>query len=51
MLNRSFRLRLRQKALVNDWWQTLVQLTFGLFMGCLIVLLILLYAGVPLVAS
>jgi len=34
---------------VDDWWQRLVQLTFGLFIGSLVALLIMLYAGVPIV--
>jgi hypothetical protein len=39
------------QAIVNRWWQTLVRITFGLFMGSLITLLALLYAGVPVVGS
>jgi len=30
-------------------WETLVRITFGTFMGGLVVLLVLLYAGVPIV--
>lgn len=30
-------------------WETLVQVTFGTFMGGLVLLLILLYSGVPIV--
>jgi hypothetical protein len=42
---------LQLQAIVNRWWQTLVRITFGLFMGSLITLLALLYAGVPVVGS
>ena len=34
-----------------DWRQTFVNVTFGVFMGGLALLLILLYAGVPIVGS
>ena len=40
---------LRLTRIVDDWWQRLVQLTFGLFVGSLVALLIMLYAGVPMV--
>jgi hypothetical protein len=30
-------------------WDTLVRMTFGIFMGSLVLLLILLYSGVPVV--
>jgi hypothetical protein len=30
-------------------WETLVRVTFGAFMGGLVILLILLYSGVPIV--
>ena len=30
-------------------WETLVRMTFGIFMGSLVLLLILLYSGVPIV--
>jgi hypothetical protein len=30
-------------------WETLVRITFGTFMGGLVLLLILLYSGVPIV--
>jgi hypothetical protein len=42
---------LQLQAIVNRWWRTLVRITFGLFMGSLITLLALLYAGVPVVGS
>ena len=42
---------LQLQAIVNRWWQTLVRITFGLFMGGLITLLALLYGGVPIVGS
>jgi hypothetical protein len=41
---------MRHGAIVTDWWHTLVRLVFGLFVGSLIVSLILLYAGVLIVA-
>jgi hypothetical protein len=50
MLNRSLRLGIWHRALLIDWWHTLVRLTFGLFAGSLIVLIVLLYAGVIIVA-
>jgi hypothetical protein len=53
-LSPELRLRaigLQLQAIVNRWWQTLVRITFGLFMGSLITLLALLYAGVPVVGS
>ena len=53
-LNPALRLQaigLQLQAIVNRWWQTLVRITFGLFMGSLITLLALLYAGVPVVGS
>jgi hypothetical protein len=31
------------------WWQTLVQITFGLFMGGLVALLVLLYSDILIV--
>ena len=48
-LHRLLRLRLQLKAFTNDWWQRFVELTFGVFMTGLILLLILLYADVPIV--
>jgi hypothetical protein len=53
-LNPELRLRairLQLQAIVNRWWQTLVRITFGLYMGGLITLLALLYGGVPIVGS
>ncbi len=40
---------LRLTAGANDWWSRLVQLTFALFVGGLVALLVMLYAGVPIV--
>jgi len=34
---------------ITATWETLVQVTFGSFMGGLVLLLILLYSGVPIV--
>jgi hypothetical protein len=39
------------QAIVNRWWQALVRIAFGLFVGSLVTLLALLYAGVPVVGS
>ncbi len=39
----------RLTAFANDWWPRLVQLTFALFIGGLVALLVMLYAGVPIV--
>jgi hypothetical protein len=39
------------KALGTNWRQTFVHVTFGAFVGGLALLLILLYAGVPIVGS
>ncbi len=53
-LNLELRLQaieLQLQAIVNRWWQTLVRITFGLFMGSLVTLLALLYGGVPIVGS
>jgi hypothetical protein len=33
----------------RPWWQTLVQVTFGLFMGGLVALLVLLYSDILIV--
>lgn len=33
----------------KETWETLVRVTFGTFMGGLVLLLILLYSGVPIV--
>ena len=38
-------------AVLAARWQTFEQATFGLFMGSLVILLILTYAGVPVVAG
>jgi hypothetical protein len=37
------------QAVANDWRQTLVRITFGIFVGGLITLLILLYSGIAIV--
>jgi hypothetical protein len=34
---------------ITATWETLVQITFGSFMGSLVLLLMLLYSGVPIV--
>jgi hypothetical protein len=34
---------------IKRLWDTLVRMTFGLFMGGLVLLLILLYSGMPIV--
>lgn len=36
-------------AIASNWWETLVRVTFGLFVGGLVTLLILLYGGVAIV--
>jgi hypothetical protein len=38
-------------ALGTSWRQTFVHVTFGAFVGGLALLLVLLYAGVPIVGS
>ena len=48
MLNRPLRLGICHRELVIEWWQALGRVTFGLFMTGLVLLLILLYAGVPI---
>jgi uncharacterized membrane protein YraQ (UPF0718 family) len=48
-LNRVFSLRCRLEMLLKATWEWLEQITFGLFMGSLIALLILLYADAPIV--
>jgi hypothetical protein len=37
------------QAVANVWRQTLVRITFGIFVGGLITLLILLYSGIAIV--
>jgi hypothetical protein len=37
------------QAIANDWRQMLVRVTFGIFVGGLITLLILLYSGIAIV--
>ena len=40
-----------EKKVVTDWGNTIVNTTFGLLMGSLVVLLILIHAGVPIVGK
>jgi hypothetical protein len=49
MLNRPLRLGIRHREFLISWSQGLDRVAFGLFMTGLILLLILLYAGVPIV--
>ena len=49
VLDRAFSLRPRLQTFLGAKWQMLEQITFGLFMGSLIALLILLYADVPII--
>jgi hypothetical protein len=49
MLNRPLRLGIRHRTIVVNWWQGFERVAFGVFMTGLILLLILLYAGVPIV--
>jgi ABC-type phosphate/phosphonate transport system permease subunit len=37
------------EKLRTAWWQTLVQVTFGLFMGGLVALLVLLYSDILII--
>ena len=37
------------RAIANDWWEALVRVTFGLFVGGLVTLLVLLYSGIAIV--
>jgi ABC-type phosphate/phosphonate transport system permease subunit len=39
----------RLDKLRTAWWQTLVQVTFGLFMGGLVALLVLLYSDILII--
>jgi hypothetical protein len=47
--HKSMPIGFRLAALVNVWWERLVQLAFGLFIGGLVALLVLLYAGVQII--
>jgi hypothetical protein len=49
MLNRSLRLGILRREFVINFWERLTPLAFGLLMGGLIMLLIVSYAGVPIV--
>jgi hypothetical protein len=49
MLNRPLRLGIRYRELVISRRQGLARVIFGLFVTALVLLLILLYAGVPIV--
>lgn len=40
-----------EKKVITDWGNTIVNTTFGLLMGSLVVLLILIHAGVPIVGK
>lgn len=42
-------LKICEKKIVTDWGNAIVNATFGLLMGSLVVLLILIHAGVPIV--
>jgi len=44
-------LKICQEKIATHWWDALVSATFGVFMLSLAVMLILLYAGVPIVGS
>jgi len=44
-------LKVCRKKLFTDWWESLVHAVFGLTLASLAILLILLYAGVPIVGS
>jgi hypothetical protein len=48
-LKRFLKLLPRAKQIIAVNWQTLEQVTFGLFMGGLVVLLILLYSDILIV--
>ena len=48
-LKRFLKLLPRPKQIITVNWQTLEQVTFGLFMGGLVVLLILLYSDILIV--
>jgi hypothetical protein len=47
----SSSMTLRLKTLLSTNWERLEQVTFALFMGSLITLLVLLYADVPIVGT
>ena len=51
MLTRTAKFALPLQAVINDSWETMVRVTFGLFMGGLVTLLALLYSGVPIVGT
>jgi hypothetical protein len=40
-----------EQKVITDWGNTIVNTTFGLLMGSLVVLLILIHAGVPIVGK
>lgn len=44
-------LKICEKKLFTDWGNAIVNTTFGLLMGSLVVLLILIHAGVPIVGK
>jgi hypothetical protein len=39
----------RFDRLLDKWWERLTQIAFALFVGCLVALLAILYAGVPII--
>jgi hypothetical protein len=49
MLNKVSDLGLRLNSAIDDRWQIVVRITFTLFVGCLLTLLVLLYGGVLLI--
>ena len=44
-------LKVCEQKIVNDWGNAIVNTTFGLLMGSLVVLLILIHSGVPIVGK
>jgi hypothetical protein len=49
MLNKPLRVGVHHREFIIGWSQSLKRVVFALLMGGLILLLILLYAGVPIV--
>jgi hypothetical protein len=49
MTKRTAKIGYRVQAIASDASETIVRVTFGLFVGSLITLLALLYAGAPIV--
>ena len=48
MLNRPLSLGIRHRELFIRWWQGLGRVTFGVFMTGLVLLIVLLWAGLPI---